>query len=94
MLINLIFDSVPNIESLEMPNCIDPSVRISQLICCCSYATYVLHSSFNDNSGYTSGSKSDNNIHNHRNQAFLTSLEKQLIMSIQLSSIENTYGST
>ena len=34
MLINLIVDSVPNVESLEMPNCIDPGVRISQLICC------------------------------------------------------------
>ena len=72
MLINLIVDSVPNVESLEMPNCIDPGVRISQLICCCSYATYVSHSSFNDNSGNTSGSKSDNNTHNDRNQTFLT----------------------
>jgi hypothetical protein len=24
MLINLIVDSVPNVESLEIPNCIDP----------------------------------------------------------------------
>ena len=72
MLINLIIDSVPDVESLETPNCIDPGVRISQLIRCCSYATYVSHSSFNDNSGKTSGSKSDNNTHNDRNQAFLT----------------------